>query len=94
MADKTIQDRAEWDYRIMLVYLLIAMVLQSFCMPCMFHGGTVYAPIAGAVDIMVLLRLIVARMRKERSKGWIFYMILPFLIIPVILLVIYFWGSS
>ena len=94
MADETAQDRPGWDYRAVLVSLLVAMVLQSIFLPCLCYEGTVKGYMAGAVDILVVLRLIVARVRKERSKGWIFYAILPFLIIPVILLVVHFWGPK
>ena len=92
MAIETAQDRAEWNYLAVLVSLLGAMVLQGVMLPCLCYQGTVNMYIAGAVDVLVILRLIVARMRKERGKGWVFYAILPFLIVPVILLVEHFWA--
>jgi len=83
--------RAEWNYTAMLVSLLIAMVLQSILLPCLCYAGTVNGCIAGAVDLCVVLRLIVARMRRERGKAWVFYALLPFLIVPVLLLGQHFW---
>lgn len=39
--------------------------------------------IALAADAIVLVRLLVARIRRERGNGWAFYAILPFLAILV-----------
>ncbi len=91
MGDETAQASAEWNYLAVLVCLFGAMVLQAVVLPCLCYEGTVNMYIAGAVDVLVILRLILARVRRERGKGWIFYAILPYLIVPVVLLAQHFW---
>ena len=91
MNQDSVQDQAEWNYFATMVSLLGAMVLQSIFLPSLCYEGTVNMYMAGAVDMLVVLRLILARVRRERGKGWIFYAILPYLIVPVILLAEHFW---
>ncbi|GAF79813.1 unnamed protein product, partial [marine sediment metagenome] len=88
--------RAEWNFRAVLIALVAAWFLQSIVSTCLFYSGTVKLQIAmliaTAVDAMVLIRLVIARIRRERGRGWIFYAILPFLIIPVIELSVHLWS--
>ena len=84
VTDAATQIRAEWNYWAVLSALFAAAVLQAALLPCLCNRGTVKMQIAMAVDAMVLIRILIARIRRERGMGWVFYTILPFLIIPVI----------
>ena len=90
MANETAQVRGEWNYLAVLVSLFGAIVLQSVALPCSCYRGTVNLYLAGAVDAIVIFRFIIARVRKEHGRGWVFYSLLPFLIVPAILLIEYF----
>ena len=79
--------RAEWKYGWFLISLMVGMLAQSLFLPCLCYAGTMRMYFAGVVDLLVVLRLIIARVRRERGKGWIFYAMLPYLIIPVALLI-------
>ncbi len=83
--------RVEWNYMAVLIAFLFALLLQFILLPCLCYEGTVKMQIAGVVDAMVLVRLLLARIRRERGRGWIFYAILPFLIIPMIELAVRLW---
>ena len=91
MAEDTTPARVEWNYSVALLLLLCAMLLQMTVLPCLCYRGTVNMYIAGAVDAMVILRLMIARMCRERGKGWIFYAILPFVIVPAVLVIEHIW---
>lgn len=73
----------EWNYLTVLGALGGAILLQSILGPSLCYVGTVNMSIALAVDSIVLLRLIAARVRRERGRGWVFYSILPYLVLPV-----------
>lgn len=86
------QNRAGWNYPAVGISLLGAVALQSLVLPCLCYAGTVKCEIALAVDALVALRVIVACLRREGGRGWIFYAALPLVIIPVILLAERFWA--
>ncbi len=86
------QSREEWNYVAVEVSLFGGLVLQMIVLPCLCYAGTVRMYIAIAVDLLVILRLVIARILRERNRGWIFYAMLPYLIIPIIFLVEHFWG--
>ena len=91
MAEGATHVRSEWNYRVALLLLLCAMLLQMTVLPCLCYRGTVNMYIAGTVDAMVILRLVIARMFRQRGKGWIFYTILPFVIVPAVLVIEHIW---
>lgn len=72
-----------WNLLAVLLALGLAIPLQMVILACLCHRGTVKVNIALSVDLLVLLRVTIAGARKQRGKGWIFYAILPYLIIPV-----------
>ena len=72
-----------WNCLAVLLALGVAIPLQAAMLACLCHRGTVKVNIALAVDLLVLLRVTIASVRKQRGKGWILYAILPYLIIPV-----------
>ena len=82
--------RGEWNYSAVLVSLVGAVIVQGIALPCLSYQGTVNMYIAGAVDAIVVLRLLVARLFREQGRGWVFYAILPYLIVPAILLIEHF----
>jgi len=84
--------RAEWNYGSILLALLGGVVAQSMFLACLCYQGTVNMYFAGAVDLLVLLRLFIARVRRERSREWVFYAVLPYVIVPVLLLVEHIWA--
>ena len=74
----------EWNYKASLVSLVFAILLQAVFLPCLCYAGVVKMNIAVAVDLLVVLRLVVARSRRERGRGWLFYAALPYAMIPII----------
>lgn len=91
MNQHTSQPVGEWNYKVALICLLGGIILQSIALPCPCYKGIVNMYIAGAVNLLVILRLIIARVIRERGRGWIFYVILPSLIVPVVLLIEHFY---
>ena len=73
----------EWNYKEALMSLLIAMLWQVFLLSSACVGLNRELRFALAVDVLILLRLVIAHSRRERGKGWIFYAVLPYLIIPL-----------
>ncbi len=93
MADERVTIRREWNYRAVLIAVAVAFLLQTFVvLPCLCQDGKIRVQVAWLGDILVLIRLAVARVFRERGKGWIVYAILPFLFIPIILLAEHFWA--
>jgi len=82
---------AQWRYVAVINSLILGVLFQAVFLPCACYRGTANFYMVITVDLLIILRVIIARIRKERNKGWIFYLILPHLIIPVILLANYLW---
>ena len=80
-----------WPVKYALVWLMAGVVTQSVVLPCLCYEGTVKMQIAGLVDLLVLLRIVVAGVRKETGRGWIFYAALPLAMIPIIELIVVLW---
>jgi uncharacterized Tic20 family protein len=94
VTENVAKNRAEWNYLAVLSALGGAIVLQSILGPTLCYLGTVNMYISLTVDSIVVLRLIAARMRRERGGGWVFYSILPYLVLPVFLVTNHVWVSS
>lgn len=84
MQERVSQSRAEWNYFTVLLALVAAVMLQSMILQCACHEGVVKSQVAFGIDALVLLRLVVARVRRETGRGWVAYALLPLVIIPVI----------
>lgn len=69
-------DPADWDYIQLTCALILAFLVQSLFLPCLCRLGTARMQIAIIIDVMVAVRIIVARIRHEQGKGWIFYIVL------------------
>ena len=65
-----------WDYRHLLVALVVAFVLQYLFLPCLCQIGEAKVKFALVFDGLVLLRIGIARLWRETGKGWLFYVIL------------------
>lgn len=74
-----------WNYRILLVAFLGGWILKSLLLPCLCYKGVVSLHMALAVDVMILIRVLVAYRIKEQGRGWIFYSILTVASGPMIL---------
>ncbi len=88
------QPRAEWNYPAVLACLFGAMVVQSILGPSLCYLGTVNMILSAAVDAIVILRVSLARIRREQGRGWICYAILPYLVIPLFLVMEHVWMSG
>jgi hypothetical protein len=66
--------------------LCVAILLQSIVLPCLCYAGTLKLSVALMVDALVLARVVLAKARHERGRGWVFYAALPFLVVPVLLI--------
>ncbi|NLY00380.1 MAG: hypothetical protein GXY83_30155 [Rhodopirellula sp.] len=82
----------KWNYHAVLVALGGAMALQSVFGPALCYLGTVNMCIAMFIDAIVLLRLMIARMLNECGKGWVFYAVLPYLAMPIFLIMQHAWS--
>jgi hypothetical protein len=102
IVDENAQGREKWNYFVLLLSLFGAVVLQGAVLAYLSYRGMVthaadalddlvISRIFFAVDVIVILRLLIARVCRECGKGWVFYAILPYLIIPAILLVVHLW---
>ena len=70
------KNNAEWDLTRMLLILLIAFLFQSVAVPCLCAAGTAKMNFAIVIDVLILIRIIYAKIRHEKGRGWIFYTIL------------------
>ena len=60
----------------LVVISVIILIIQMLFVPCLCSIGTAKLTFALAVDLLVLLRLTVAKSEKEIGKVWIFYLLL------------------
>ncbi|HEY3375924.1 MAG TPA: hypothetical protein VGL77_00385 [Armatimonadota bacterium] len=67
---------APWNYQRLLLALVISFVLQMLFLPCMCAEGTGKVDFALMFDGYVVLRLLVAWLRNERGRTWVFYSVL------------------
>lgn len=84
----------EWRYLAVLLALVAGALLQGAMLPCLCYAGTVRMQVAIAVDAIVLVRLAFARIFREHNRGWVFYAMLPSLIVPVILAAEQIWWPN
>jgi len=64
---------AGWNYPALLTALGISFVLQMLFLPCFCYQGEIKGDFALMFDAFVLLRIIIAALRKERGRTWLFY---------------------
>ena len=68
--------RRGWPLGVILSVLVLIFLLQSILLPCLCDQGTVKMNIALAVDGLILVRLLIAKLRKESSRDWMIYLAL------------------
>ena len=66
----------EWNYAQLLLALIVAFVLESMLLPCLCNIGTAKMQVAFVFLALVVVRIAVARIIREKGKGWVFYTIL------------------
>ena len=74
--DKCDKKNAEWDFIRMLLILLVAFLFQSIAVPCLCAAGVGKMKFAIIIDLLILIRIIYAKLRHEKGRGWIFYAVL------------------
>jgi hypothetical protein len=67
------QNQTRWNFAGLLAALLIGFLFQSVFLPCLCDIGTAKIALAYSFDGLVLLRMLVAYIRSETGKGWVFY---------------------
>ncbi len=65
----------EWNYVQLFLALIVAFVVTCMLMPCLCNIGTAKTQVALVFLVLIVLRIAVARIRKEKGRGWIFYVI-------------------
>ncbi len=67
--------REGWNYKLLLVAFFYGFIGQM-CLPCLCQVGVAKSTVAFIFDGLFILRIIAARLLKQKDKGWIFYAIL------------------
>jgi hypothetical protein len=65
-----------WNYRYLYCALVFGFMLQSMFLSCACNRGSIRMMAAFGFDGLMVLRIIVVKLLKQKDKGWIFYMIL------------------
>ncbi len=71
--------------------MFLGLLAQATVLPCLCRAGDIKMGVALGVDVLVMVRTLVAMRIKEQGKGWLFYAALPVAIVPVIELTVYCW---
>ena len=66
----------EWNYVQLVLALIVAFVLDAMLLPDLSNIGMAKAQVALIFLALVVVRIAVARIRREKGKGWVFYLIL------------------
>lgn len=81
-----------WCGLYMLVSIFGGILIQSVLLPSLNYEGVYKGWFALAIDVLVVIRIIVAKILKQTDRGWIFYCILMWLSGPLIMFI--FWLSD
>jgi len=65
-----------WNFTLLTAALVIGLVGQMVYLPCLCIMGNAKITFALVFDGLIVVRIAIARFRKERGGGWIFYAIL------------------
>lgn len=65
-----------WNYDQLILAFFFAFLAQMLFLPCLCDIGEAKVHFALIFDGLIVLRLIVARLLKQKDRGWIFYAIL------------------
>ena len=69
-------EKKSWKYINLLVILFLGLILQFLFLYISCHISKVNMRFAIVLDILILIRIGIARIINEKGKGWIFYAIL------------------
>lgn len=61
---------SNWHFGYVAAALLVGMVLQIIWLPCLCSIGKAKRAFAGMVDVLIILRILMAYFTKEESNGW------------------------
>lgn len=56
--------------------MVVTIVAQSVFLQCMCYTGMVRFRVAAIVDLVIAVRVLVALVRREQGRGWVFYLLL------------------
>lgn len=62
-----------WDFRRLALAFVITFLLQLVTLPCLCAKGAVKWDLGCTLDFLVLVRVLVAFLQRERGNTWIFY---------------------
>ena len=65
-----------WNFTLLTAALVLGLIGQMGYLPCLCRIGVAKMAFALVFDGLILIRILLARRRKERNKGWVFYAIL------------------
>ena len=68
--------RSTWNFRQLTVALIIGGAFQAVFLPCLCSIGTTKGIFAFCVDVLIVLRMLVALILGEKNRGWVFYCVL------------------
>ena len=68
--------KKNWKYMNLLVILFLGFILQLLFLPMACHTGKANMRFAIVLDLLILIRIGIARIIREKGQGWIFYAIL------------------
>ena len=66
----------EWPHLELLAGWLLILVLQMLVFPCLCATGEAQVRMGLALDALFLVRLLVARMLREKNRSWVIYTLL------------------
>jgi hypothetical protein len=82
-------EQTGWNYRQLLLALVIGFLLQFFLADWLHVKGDTEFKFGLGFDVFILLRMTIAYFRKESGRGWIFYAVLCYTSIVWIDIIIY-----
>jgi hypothetical protein len=75
MGQANVKKESEWNYIHIICALIITFLLQNIILPEFTPYNNAKMIVAFIIDGLVILRTIIARIRREKGRGWILYII-------------------
>ena len=69
-------ERRPWNFHHLSVAFVITFMLQMVILPCLCAQGGVKTQLGGMLDFLVLIRVLIAWVLREKGNTWIFYAVL------------------
>jgi len=64
-----------WPLLVIFGILTIIFLAQGVVLPCLCAKGTVKMEIGMGVDLIVVLRVLIAKLRREKGRSWMIYLL-------------------